>query len=66
VIASLWDVDDARSVEIMRGLYAGMAAGQSPVAALRSAKLALLHSGSRGRQPYYWGPLEVFTRRIAP
>jgi CHAT domain-containing protein/tetratricopeptide (TPR) repeat protein len=64
VIASLWDVDDARSVDIMRGLYAGMAAGQSPARALRSAKLALLHAGGSGRLPYYWGPLEVFTRRI--
>jgi CHAT domain-containing protein len=25
-IASLWEVDDARSVEIMRRLYAGLAA----------------------------------------
>jgi CHAT domain-containing protein/tetratricopeptide (TPR) repeat protein len=66
VIASLWDVDDARSVDIMRRLYAGMAAGQTPARALRAAKLALLHSGSTGRLPYYWGPLEVFTRRIAP
>jgi len=65
VIASLWDLDDARSVDIMHGLYAGMAAGQSPARALRSAKLTLLHSGSSGRLPYYWGPLEVFTRRIA-
>jgi CHAT domain-containing protein/Tfp pilus assembly protein PilF len=64
VAASLWDVDDARSVDIMRGLYAGMAAGQSPARALRSAKLALLHAGGSGRLPYYWGPLEVFTRRI--
>jgi len=66
VIASLWDVDDARSVEIMRGLYAGMAAGQTPARALRSAKLAVLHAGSSGRLPYYWGPLEVFTRRVGP
>jgi CHAT domain-containing protein len=65
VIASLWDVDDARSPDIMRGLYAGMAAGQSPARALRSAKLALLHAGGSGRLPYYWGPLEVFTRRMA-
>jgi CHAT domain-containing protein/Tfp pilus assembly protein PilF len=65
VIASLWDVDDLRSVEIMRGLYAGMARGQGPLRALRSAKLSLLHSGSNGRLPYYWAPLQVFTRRIS-
>lgn len=64
VIASLWDVDDARSVDIMRRLYAGIAAGQSPARALRAAKLELLHTGSGARLPYYWGPLQVFTRRI--
>jgi CHAT domain-containing protein/Tfp pilus assembly protein PilF len=64
VIASLWDVDDARSVEIMRRLYAGMAAGETPARALRTAKLALLHSGSGGRLPYFWGPLQVFTRHL--
>jgi CHAT domain-containing protein len=65
VIASLWDVDDARSVDIMRRLYAGMAEGHSPARALRDAKLALLRSGGSGRLPYYWAPLQVFTRRIA-
>jgi CHAT domain-containing protein/tetratricopeptide (TPR) repeat protein len=65
VIASLWDVDDARSVDVMRRLYAGMAAGESPARALRSAKLVLLHSGGGGRLPYFWAPLQVFTRRIA-
>jgi CHAT domain-containing protein/Tfp pilus assembly protein PilF len=65
VIASLWEVDDARSVEIMRRLYAGMAAGQNPARALRSAKIALIQSGAAGRLPYYWGTLVVFTRRIA-
>ena len=65
VIATLWDEDDASSVEIMRRLYAEMAAGQTPSRALRTAKLALLHKGGRGRLPYYWGALQVFTRQIA-
>lgn len=65
VIATLWDEDDASSVEIMRRLYAEMAAGQTPSRALRTAKLALLHTGGRGRLPYYWGALQVFTRQIA-
>lgn len=68
VIATLWDEDDATSVALMRQLYAGLAAGETPARALRSAKLALLHADGRGapraRLPYYWGPLEVFTRRI--
>lgn len=65
VIATLWDEDDDASVALMRSLYTEMAAGQTPARALRSAKLALMHSGSHGRLPYYWGPLQVFTRQIA-
>jgi CHAT domain-containing protein/tetratricopeptide (TPR) repeat protein len=64
VIATLWDEDDATSVDLMRGLYDGIAAGETPARALRSAQLALLHSGGKGRLPYYWGPLVVFTRQI--
>lgn len=65
VIATLWDEDDAASVGLMRNLYAGMVAGQTPARSLRAAKLELLHSGSVHRLPYYWGPLQVFTRGIA-
>ncbi len=64
VIATLWDEDDATSVDLMRGLYDGIAAGKPPAQALRSAKLALVHSAARFRRPYYWGPLEVFTTQI--
>jgi CHAT domain-containing protein/Tfp pilus assembly protein PilF len=64
VIASLWDMDDAGSVQIMRQLYAGIAAGQPPARALRTAKLALMRSSDRYKAPYFWGSLQVFTRRI--
>jgi CHAT domain-containing protein/predicted negative regulator of RcsB-dependent stress response len=64
VIASLWDVDDAGSVLIMRHLYAEIAAGQPPARALRAAKLALMRSSDRYKPPYFWGALQVFTRRI--
>ena len=64
VIATLWNEDDASSVGIMRRLYAQLAAGHTPARALRSAKLALMRSGPRGRLPYYWAPLVVFTTRI--
>jgi len=64
VIASLWDVDDASSVQIMRHLYAEIAARQPPARALRAAKLALMRSSGRYKPPYFWGSLQVFTRRI--
>ena len=64
VIASLWNVDDASSVEIMRHLYREITTGQSPAGALRGAKLALMHSGDPYNRPYFWGPQQVFTHRI--
>ncbi len=66
VIATLWEQDDTVSPALMRGLYKEIAAGQSPARALRSSKLALLHSAGSSRLPYYWGPLQVFTRELAP
>jgi CHAT domain-containing protein len=66
VIATLWDEDDAVSADLMRVLYKEIAAGQTPARALRASKLALMRSPGRNRLPYYWGPLQVFTRRIAP
>ena len=65
VIATLWDEDDAASVNLMRTLYTQMAAGATPARALRAAKLTLMHSEERFRTPYYWGPLQVFTREVA-
>jgi CHAT domain-containing protein len=66
VIATLWDEDDAASTDLMRVLYKEIAAGQTPARALRASKLALTRAGGRYRLPYYWGPLQVFTRRMAP
>ena len=66
VIATLWDEDDNVSPEVMRSLYREIAAGATPARALRTAKLALMRSGGANRLPYYWGPLQVFTRCIAP
>ena len=64
VIATLWDEDGAVSPALMRVLYREMAAGKTPASALRAAKLAVMRSSTRYRLPYYWGPLQVFTRNI--
>jgi CHAT domain-containing protein len=66
VIATLWDEDDAVSADLMRVLYKEIAAGRTPARALRASKLALMRLDGRYRLPYYWGPLQVFTRRMAP
>ncbi|MFN7995094.1 MAG: CHAT domain-containing protein [Bryobacteraceae bacterium] len=64
VIASLWDVDDASAVQVMGRLYTGLTEGRTPAEALRSAKLGLLETGGRYGRPYFWAPLQVYTRRV--
>lgn len=54
VVASLWNVDDAATAELMHHFYEAMLKdGRPPSAALRSAKEAMRRQ-KRWRQPYYW------------
>jgi CHAT domain-containing protein/uncharacterized protein HemY len=63
VIGALWEVSDESTPRLMDSLYQGLTQGASPAAALRAAKLQLLHSQSRFRLPYYWAPFQIYTRR---
>jgi CHAT domain-containing protein len=63
VIGALWEVSDDSSPRLMNTLYQGLEDGQKPAAALRGAKLALLHSESRFRLPFYWAPFQIYSRR---
>ncbi len=63
VIGALWEVSDDSSPRLMNTLYQGLEDGQQPATALRGAKLALLHSDSRFRVPFYWAPFQIYTRR---
>ncbi|MFZ3214814.1 MAG: CHAT domain-containing protein [Candidatus Acidiferrales bacterium] len=60
VIAALWEVNDNSTPQLMDHLYEEMGRGVAPDAALRDAKLALLHSGGVYRRPYYWAPFELY------
>jgi CHAT domain-containing protein len=54
VLASLWNVDDRATSQLMRQLYvAVLKQNQSPAAALRAAQVAMWKS-SRWQSPYYW------------
>ncbi|WP_406482505.1 CHAT domain-containing protein [Streptomyces sp. NBC_01615] len=56
VVATLWDVPDASTTELMTVFYAEYAArSHDPAAALRRAQLSLLGS-RRFAHPHYWGP----------
>jgi CHAT domain-containing protein len=51
-LCSLWSVNDRFSVQFMKTFYARLAAGWTPSAALREAKLDML--GGQGLSPFYW------------
>ncbi len=60
VIAALWEVNDNSTPQLMNHLYSEIGKGTPPDAALRDAKLALLHSGGVYRRPFYWAPFELY------
>ena len=61
VIGALWEVSDASTPVLMDQLYGELRNGRSPDAALRAAKLSLLHSAGVFRKPYYWAPFQLYT-----
>ena len=60
VIGALWEASDDSTPQLMDKLYAGLADGMSPSGALRQAKLALLHSEGKFREPFYWAPFQIY------
>jgi CHAT domain-containing protein len=61
VIGALWEVSDASTPRLMDQLYDELKKGRSPEAALRAAKLSLLHSEGVFRKPFYWAPFQLYT-----
>jgi len=59
VIAGLWDVTDASTEQLMDRFYDELDKGATPNAALRAAKLSLLH-GSPYHNPFYWAPFQLY------
>jgi CHAT domain-containing protein len=60
VIASLWDVTDASTEQLMDRFYDELDKGASLDMALRTAKLSLLH-GTAFHNPFYWAPFQLYT-----
>jgi CHAT domain-containing protein len=61
VIAGLWKVDDQSTPELMNNFYAELKNGTRVAAALRDAKLKMVHSTSVYRLPYYWASLQLYS-----
>jgi tetratricopeptide (TPR) repeat protein len=59
VIASLWEVDDTATAELMTRLYTGiLKEGKRPAQALREAQLAMWKQ-KKYQAPYYWAAFEL-------
>ena len=57
VVASLWNVNDTATAELMKSFYANLKRGLPKDEALRQAKLGLMRGKqATWRHPYYWGP----------
>ena len=61
VIAALWEATDTSTELLMDKFYDELQKGKSPDAALRAAKLSLLHNSSF-HNPFYWAPFQLYTR----
>jgi len=62
VVASLWEVDDASTPQLMDQMYRQIQLGRAPAEALREAKLAMLRSETALQKPYFWGAFLHFQR----
>ena len=63
VIGALWEANDASTPLLMDRLYSEIQTGQYPDAALRAAKLSLIHSQTVYRKPLYWAAFQLYTGR---
>ncbi|MCU1293308.1 MAG: Tetratricopeptide 1 repeat-containing protein [Bryobacterales bacterium] len=61
VIGAMWEVSDVSTPVLMDRLYGELARGSQPDAALRSAKLSLIHSDGVFRKPLYWAPFQLYS-----
>ena len=61
VIGALWEASDEATAQLTGDLYQGLERGMTPAAALRSAKLSLLHSQREFRKPFYWAPFQIYS-----
>lgn len=61
VIAGLWNVNDASTPALMDRMYGEIEKGARAADALRTAKLAMIHSRTPARKAVYWGPFLFFT-----
>jgi CHAT domain-containing protein len=60
VVAALWEANDISTPKLMDAMYSAISRGDDPATALHEAKLAMLHSDSIYRRPFYWAPFQLY------
>jgi len=59
VVASLWQVDDLATAQLMKEFYRGMLKDKLPPAtALRAAQLSMMKE-KRWESPYFWAAFSI-------
>ncbi len=61
-VASLWEVPDSSTENIMIDFYKNLKSGQSKSEALKNAKINFVntHKGTKLEQPYYWAGFVIY------
>lgn len=59
LVVSQWAVSDISTAQLMKDFYQQLVNNAAKSAALREAKLRMLHGGSETRHPYYWAPFVI-------
>jgi len=62
VVATLWQVPDRESAQLMAGFFGGLSSGKGPATSLRAARLAEIRSRRKRfgtAHPYYWAAYAV-------
>jgi CHAT domain-containing protein/tetratricopeptide (TPR) repeat protein len=60
VIGALWEINDASTPQLMDELYGSLERGNEPDEALRTTKLAMMHSDGVIRKPMYWAAFQLY------
>jgi CHAT domain-containing protein len=59
VVVSEWAVSDISTAQLMKDFYQQLVNNTAKPAALREAKLRMVHGSSETRHPYYWAPFVI-------
>ena len=66
VIASLWEVEDSSTSDLMLELHRGLKEGKAIDEALRAAQLKLIARPGPYAAPFYWAAFQVYGSRKSP